>query len=49
MMREIMRVPSGIISSPLDILVYSEGEFNERALLTGILEHKIFTQGIKNI
>ena len=46
-MREIRRELADIISSPLDILVYSEGEFNERAVLTTTLEHKILTQGIK--
>ena len=46
-MREIRRELADIVSSPLDILVYSEGEFNEKAMLTATLEHKILTQGIK--
>ncbi len=46
-MREIRRELSDIVSRPLDILVYSESEFNERAMLTATLEHKILTQGIK--
>ncbi len=46
-LREIRRELTNIVSSPLDILVYSEGEFNERAILPSTLEHKILTQGIK--
>ena len=41
MLREIRRELTNIVSSSLDILVYSEGEFNERAVLTTTLEHKI--------
>lgn len=46
-LREIRRELSPIISSPLDILVYSEHEFDERANLPSTLEHKILTQGIQ--
>jgi hypothetical protein len=36
-----------LISNPLDILVYTEKEFNERAGLRNTLEHKIMLDGIK--
>ena len=45
--REIRRELIDLITNPLDILVYSEKEFNERASLTSTLEHKILMSGIK--
>lgn len=47
LVREMRRALADLISSPLDILVYNEQEFDERAELSGSLEHKILTQGIK--
>ncbi len=47
LMREIRRALSDLISSPLDILVYNEDEFNARAGLVNTLEHKIMRDGIK--
>ena len=45
--REIRRELIDLIPNPLDILVYSEQEFNERAGLRSTLEHKILTNGLK--
>ncbi len=45
--REIRRELINLISNPLDILVYSENEFEERAGLSNTLEHKILMDGIK--
>jgi predicted nucleotidyltransferase len=45
--REIRRELINLISNPLDILVYSENEFEERASLRNTLEHKILMDGIK--
>lgn len=45
--REIRRELINLISNPLDILVYSEIEFEERAGLSNTLEHKILMDGIK--
>jgi len=45
--REIRRELIKFISSPLDILVYSEKEFKERANLDNTLEYKILRDGIK--
>ena len=45
--REIRRELIDIIANPLDILLYSEKEFKERASLTSTLEHKILMNGIK--
>ncbi|NUO84266.1 nucleotidyltransferase domain-containing protein [candidate division KSB1 bacterium] len=47
LMREIRRELGDRISSPLDILIYSEKEFFERAQLGSTLEHKIMTEGVK--
>jgi len=44
--REIRRELTDLISNPLDILVYSEKEFHERAGLRNTLEYKILTDGI---
>jgi len=43
--RAIRRASIPIISLPLDILVYDEKEFAERAGLKSTLEYKINTQG----
>jgi predicted nucleotidyltransferase len=45
--REMRRELIDLISNPLDILVYTEKEFNERASLKNTLEHKILLNGIK--
>ncbi len=45
--REIRRELIDLISNPLDILVYTEKEFNERADLRSTLEYKILLDGIK--
>ena len=45
--RDIRRELINLISNPLDILVYSENEFKERAGLRNTLEHKILMDGIK--
>ncbi len=45
--RDIRRELINLISNPLDILVYSENEFKERAGLRNTLEHKILRDGIK--
>lgn len=46
-MRDIRRELASVVSSPLDILVYEQNEFDTRASLGSTLEHKILTQGIK--
>lgn len=45
--REMRRELIDLISNPLDILVYSKKEFNERAGLRSTLEYKILMDGIK--
>jgi len=45
--REIRCELTDLISSPLDIPVYTEKEFNERAGLRSTLEHKILLDGTK--
>ncbi|MEK7729802.1 MAG: nucleotidyltransferase domain-containing protein [candidate division KSB1 bacterium] len=45
--REIRRELLDLITSPLDILVYGEEEFLERAKLSNTLEHKIMRDGIR--
>jgi len=45
--REIRRQLIDLISNPLDILIYSEKEFKERADLESTLEHKILMNGLK--
>ena len=45
-LREIRRGMASQISAPLDMLIYDEEEFNERACLNSTLEHKILTDGI---
>ena len=47
LIREMRRELAVLISSPLDILVYTEQEFMERARLKGSMEHKIQAQGIQ--
>ena len=44
-MREIRREIKPFISSPVDILVYDEKEFDERAELRNTLEYKISREG----
>lgn len=45
--REIRKAISPILSLPIDILVYQENEFAERAILPTTLEFKIEQEGIK--
>lgn len=45
--RDIRREINPFISFPLDILVYNEKEFNQRAQLKSTLEHKIINEGIE--
>ncbi len=45
--REMRRELMDLISNLLDILVYSEKEFNERADLRSTLEYKIMLDGTK--
>ncbi len=45
--REIRRELIDLISNPLDILVYNEEEFNERAGLKNTFEHMIAKDGIR--
>jgi predicted nucleotidyltransferase len=45
--REMRRELMNLISNPLDILVYTEKEFDERAGLRSTLEYKILLDGIK--
>ena len=45
--RAIRRELLDLISSPLDILVYGEKEFAERASLRNTLEYKIMTDGMR--
>lgn len=46
-MRDIRRELADVISFPLDILVFEQNEFDQRASIPSTLEHKILTQGIK--
>lgn len=48
-LREIRRELLNRVASPLDILIYSEEEFAERARLGNTLEHKIMNDGVKII
>ncbi|MDY6970685.1 MAG: hypothetical protein SVR08_18835 [Spirochaetota bacterium] len=45
-MREIRRKIIPFVSSPMDILVYDEKEFDERAELRNTLEYKISHEGM---
>ena len=45
--REMRRELIKLISNPLDILVYTEKEFKERAALRNTLEYKILMDGVK--
>ncbi len=45
--REIRRELIDLTSNSLDILVYTEKEFNERAGLRSTLEYKVLLDGIK--
>ncbi len=44
-MRELRRVCRAVISAPLDILVYQEQDFIERARLQSTFEHVIIKEG----
>lgn len=46
-LREIRKAIAPILSLPVDILVYREKEFTERAVLPASLEFKIEQEGIK--
>ncbi|MDR4497168.1 MAG: nucleotidyltransferase domain-containing protein [Candidatus Scalindua sp.] len=45
--REMRRELIDLISNPIDLLVYTEKEFNERAGLRNTLEFKILSDGMK--
>ena len=45
--REIRRALLNRISSPMDILVYNEEEFKERASLKNTLEYRILNRGMR--
>ena len=45
--REMRRELIDLTNNPLDILVYTEKEFNERASLKNTLEYKIMLDGIQ--
>jgi predicted nucleotidyltransferase len=45
--RDMRRALAGMVSKPLDILVFSEEEFDAKAALSSTLEHKIQEQGKK--
>jgi predicted nucleotidyltransferase len=45
-LREIRRELSGKFKGSVDLLIYKENEFNERASFNSTLEHKISTEGI---
>ena len=45
-MHEVRRAISPLITLPVDILVYGEVEFNERASFGHTMEHKIAEKGI---
>ena len=45
-MREIRREILPFVSSPVDILIYDEKEFDERAELRNTLEYKISHEGM---
>lgn len=44
--RDIRREVSSYFQIPMDILIYEDKEFNERANLNNTLEYKILKQGI---
>ena len=46
-MREIRRAIAPFITYPVDIIVYDEDEFCERAALKNTMEHKIAEKGVK--
>ncbi len=46
LMRDIRREIRGKFQLPMDILVYENNEFFERAMLPNTLEHKIVKHGI---
>jgi len=46
MLREIRKVISPFMEYPMDILIYSNEEFSQRASLITTLEHKIYEDGV---
>ncbi|MCD4697110.1 MAG: nucleotidyltransferase domain-containing protein [Bacteroidales bacterium] len=46
LLRKIRRELSDKFKGSVDLLIYKEKEFNERASFNSTLEHKIFTDGI---
>lgn len=47
LLRQVRRVIAPVVTKPVDLLVYNEDEFYERAGLNTTLEHKIKNEGIK--
>jgi len=47
LLHEVRKEIRGTICNPLNLFVYEEKEFNERASLNSTLEHKILTDGIQ--
>ncbi|KNZ70432.1 DNA polymerase beta domain-containing protein region [Thermincola ferriacetica] len=45
-LREARRALTSIVSQPIDLLVYRNEEFEERARLSTTLEYKIMNEGI---
>jgi len=45
MMRQIRRVLSDAVQVPLDLLVYEDDEFTQRATFPATIEHKIAQEG----
>ena len=47
MLKQVRRVIAPVVTKPVDLLVYKEDEFYERAELNTTFEYKIKTEGIK--
>lgn len=47
LMRQLRRIIAPIVSVPVDILVYDQDEFDERAGNRSTLEYRIRTEGVR--
>lgn len=45
-LRKIRKAMVRCVDIPIDLLVYDDSEFNERAILTTTMEHKIAHEGV---
>ncbi|MCC5468291.1 nucleotidyltransferase domain-containing protein [Pelosinus baikalensis] len=45
-LRKIRKAMIQGVDMPIDLLVYDDSEFNERAMLTTTMEHKIANEGV---